>query len=254
MKKWSLKGKNALVTGGTKGIGLEIVEEFLSLGAFVFIVARDETNLKNIIDKHKGELIDGISCDVSVKEDRQKIIKLLLKKFDKLDILVNNAGSNTRKKAHEYSEEEIKHLFELNYFSVVELSRGLLPLMKLSQVASIINISSIASILDDGTGFPYAASKAAVNQLTRSLAVEWGRYNIRVNAILPWFIKTPLTEDYLANNSNYERIVGRTPLNRVGRPDEVSSLAAYLAMDISSYITGQAISVDGGLSGSVFGR
>lgn len=254
MKKWSLKGKNALVTGGTKGIGLEIVEEFLSLGAFVFIVARDETNLKNIIDKHKGERIDGISCDVSVKEDRQKVIKLLLKKFDKLDILVNNAGSNIRRKAHEYSEEEIKQLFELNYFSVVEMCRGLLPLLKLSKVASIINISSTASILDDGTGFPYAASKAAVNQLTRSLAVEWGKYNIRVNAILPWFIKTPLTEDYLANIENYTRIIGRTPLNRVGRPDEVSSLAAYLAMDISSYITGQSISVDGGLSGSVFGR
>lgn len=254
MKKWSLKGKNAFVTGGTKGIGLEIVEEFLSLGAFVFIVARDEENLLTIVEKHRGKKIDGIKCDVSVKEDRSKVVKLLLKKLDKLDILVNNAGSNIRKKAHEYSEEEIKYLFELNYFSTVELCRGLLPLMKLSQKASIINISSIASILDDGTGFPYASSKAAVNQFTRSLASEWGKYNIRVNAILPWFIKTPLTEDYLSDNENYTRIVGRTPLNRVGRPDEVSSLAAFLAMDVSSYITGQAISVDGGLSGSVFGR
>jgi Tropinone reductase 1 len=254
MKKWSLKGKNAFVTGGTKGIGLEIVEEFLSLGAFVFIVARDENNLLNIIEKHKDDKIDGITCDVSVKEDRLKVVKLLLKKLDKLDILVNNAGSNIRKKANEYSEEEIKYLFELNYFSAVELCRGLLPLMKLSQKASIINISSIASILDDGTGFPYASSKAAVNQFTRSLASEWGKYNIRVNAILPWFIKTPLTEDYLSNNENYTKIVGRTPLNRIGMPDEVSSLAAYLAMDVSSYITGQSISVDGGLSGTVFGR
>jgi Tropinone reductase 1 len=254
MKKWTLKGKNAFISGGTKGIGLEVVNDFLKLGATVFTVARNEDNLNALLDEFKDQNLAGMVCDVSDKNSRSELVKLLLKNYDKMDIVVNNAGSNIRKKSFEYTEDEIRYLFDLNYFGTVDICRSLFPLLKLSGKASVINISSTASILDLGTGFPYASAKSAVNQLTRSLASEWGKYNIRVNAILPWFVKTPLTESYLADNERYGRIVDRTPLGRVGTPDEVSSVAAFLAMDISSYITGQCLAVDGGVSISVFGK
>lgn len=254
MKKWSLKGKTAFITGGTKGIGLEIVSDFLKLGANVITISRSADNVEMILDRFKGESLEAFVCDVSVKESRSEVIKKIGKQLGKLDILVNNAGTNIRKKSFEYSDEEIRQLFELNYFATVDLCRGFLPLLRLSDGASIINISSIASVLDVGTGFPYASAKSAMNQFTKSLAAEWGKYRIRVNAILPWFIKTPLTEGYLADEERYERIIKRTPLNRVGTPDEVSALVAFLAMDISSYITGQTIAVDGGVMASVFGE
>lgn len=254
MKKWSLKGKNAFITGGSKGIGLAVVEEFLTLGANVLTVARNDDDLNALKAELKTDKLETMVCDISVKEDRTKVIKYLGKKLDSLDILVNNAGSNIRKKVHEYSDDEIKYLFELNYFSCVDFCRGLFPLFRLSKSASIINITSVASFFDDSTGFPYASSKSAVNQFTKSLASEWGKHKIRVNAVLPWFIKTPLTEGYLANEENYKKIIERTPLNRVGNADEVASLVAFLSMDISSYITGQTIFVDGGVSGSVFGK
>ena len=254
MKKWSLKGKTAFITGGTKGIGLEIVSDFLKLGASVITISRSEDNVALILDRFKGEALDAFVCDVSVKESRQDVIKVLGKKLERLDILVNNAGTNIRKKSFEYSDEEIRQLFELNYFATVDFCRGLLPLLRLSPGASIVNISSIASVLDVGTGFPYGSAKSAMNQFSKSLAAEWGKYKIRVNAVLPWFIKTPLTEGYLADEERYERIIRRTPLNRVGTPDEVSALVAFLAMDISSYISGQTIAVDGGVMASVFGE
>ncbi len=254
MKKWSLKGKTAFITGGTKGIGLEIVSDFLKLGASVITISRSEDNVALILDRFKGEALDAFVCDVSVKESRQDVIKVLGKKLERLDILVNNAGTNIRKKSFEYSDEEIRQLFELNYFATVDFCRGLLPLLRLSPGASIVNISSIASVLDVGTGFPYGSAKSAMNQFSKSLAAEWGKYKIRVNAVLPWFIKTPLTEGYLADEERYERIIRRTPLNRVGTPDEVSALVAFLAMDISSYISGQTIAVDGGVTASVFGE
>lgn len=254
MKKWSLKGKKAFITGGTKGIGLEIVSDFLKLGADVITISRSEDNVALILDRFQGENLEAYVCDVSLKESRQEMIKKLGKKLERLDILVNNAGTNIRKKSYEYSDEEIRQLFELNYFATVDFCRGLLPLLRLSDGGSIVNISSIASVLDVGTGFPYASAKSAMNQFTKSLAAEWGKYKIRVNAILPWFIKTPLTEGYLADEERYRKIINRTPLNRVGTPDEVSALVAFLSMDISSYITGQTIAVDGGVMASVFGE
>ena len=245
---WSLKGKKALITGGTKGIGKAISEEFLSLGAEVFIISRTESDIKRLVKKYKskGYKIHGLKCDVTSAEDRKTLFKHIKKYFGKLDILVNNAGRNNRKSTLESNEDELINLFKLNLNSVFEMCRIFHPLLKKSKNASIVNLSSVAGITSVGTGSPYAASKAGIIHLTRYLAVEWAKDKIRANSVAPWYIRTPLTEPLLEKPGYYKSVISRTPMKRVGSPDEVARAAAFLSMDASSYVTGECISVDGG--------
>ena len=243
---WNLQGKKALVTGGTKGIGLAIAKEFLELGAEVLVVARTTESIKGKV-KNSANLftMDG---DVTDATFRKSLIDRVTLNWGKLDVLVNNVGTNIRKKFVEYTEEEYRKLFEVNLFSMVEISRLSHALLKKSNDASVINIASVAGSFDLQTGPPYGMTKAAIIQLTKHLAAEWAFDNIRVNCVSPWYIETPLTEAVLAQPERLKKILERTPLNRVGKPEEVANLVTYLAMDKASYITGQNIMVDGGLS------
>jgi NAD(P)-dependent dehydrogenase (short-subunit alcohol dehydrogenase family) len=243
---WNLQGKKALVTGGTKGIGLAIAKEFLELGAEVLVVARSTESIKGKV-KNSANLftMDG---DVTDATFRKSLIDRVTLNWGKLDVLVNNVGTNIRKKFVEYTEEEYRKLFEVNLFSMVEISRLSHALLKKSNDASVINIASVAGSFDVQTGPPYGMTKAAIIQLTKHLAAEWAIDNIRVNCVSPWYIETPLTEAVLAQPERLKKILERTPLNRVGKPEEVANLVTYLAMDKASYITGQNIMVDGGLS------
>ena len=249
MTKWDLKGKKAVITGGTKGIGLAITEEFLSLGAEILISARNEDILNEQIDKwSRNHLkVHGISADLSSEAGRNLLISKTFNIWDKIDILVNNVGSNIRKKTLDYSSDEYKKVFDTNLISAFEICRSLFPLLKNSG-GSIINISSVAGLTHIRTGSPYAMTKAAMDQLTRNLAVEWAENNIRVNSIAPWYIDTPLVENLMKDENYYSNVIERTPMKRIGKPGEVASLAAYLAMDGSSFITGQTIAVDGGFT------
>ncbi|HEX7152790.1 MAG TPA: SDR family oxidoreductase [Thermoanaerobaculia bacterium] len=230
MTHWTLTGKTALVTGATKGIGLAIAEELRRFGATVIGVARDNP--------------DGISADVSRAADRQRIFAGL----DRLDILVNNAGTNIRKASVDYTYEEYERVRETNMDSVFELCRLAHPLLKASGNASVINIISIAAFRHLGTGLPYAMTKAAVAHLTKVLAGEWAKDGIRVNAIAPWYIRTPLAEPVLQDPVRLGKILAATPMGRIGEPEEVSGLAAFLCLPAASYITGQCIAVDGGFA------
>jgi len=246
MNSWSLQGKKALVTGGTKGIGLAITREFLELGAEVLVVAR---NTKSIQGKLKNSAnLFTIEGDLTDAEVRKSLAKKIEENWGKLDVLVNNVGTNVRKKFVEYSEEEYRQLFETNLFSMMELTRLCYPLLKKSECASVINIASVAGTFDVLSGPPYGMTKAAIIQFTRHLTAEWSGDNIRVNTISPWYIETPLTKAVLEQPDRLEKILARTPMGRVGHPEEVSALACFLAMDKSSYITGQNIMVDGGMS------
>lgn len=246
--RWTLKYKKALITGATHGIGRAIAEEFLDLGAEIFIISRDqketEEQVRNYISK--GFIASGLKCDVTYKEDREKLFKEINSKWGVLDILINNAGTNTRKKTLENSEEDYDQLMNLNAKSVFELCKLFHPLLKKSGDASIVNITSVAGVTSVGTGSPYAISKAAVNHFTKYLSVEWAKDNIRVNAVAPWYIRTSLTGPVLKDPQKLNAILSRTPMNRIGAPEEVAAAAAFLSMPAASYITGECIAVDGG--------
>jgi len=243
---WNLQGKKALVTGGTKGIGLAIAKEFLELGAEVLVVARDTKSIQGKV-KNSANLFT-MEGDVTDATFRQQLIDRVNQNWNKLDILVNNVGTNVRRKMVDYSEEEYRKIFEINLFSLIEITRLAHPLLKKALNPSVINIASVAGSFDLQTGPPYGMTKAAIIQLTKHLAAEWANANIRVNCVSPWYIETPLTESVLAQPEKLKNILARTPLNRIGKPEEVASLVTYLAMDKASYITGQNIMVDGGMS------
>lgn len=251
---WSLKGKKAFITGGTKGIGLAIMKEFLDLGAEVIFAARTASDVQKL-EKDlimKSNRVKGIAADVSKPSDREMITLEIQKEWDHIDIFVNNAGTNIRKKITEYTDDEVSFLIETNYRSALELSRKLYPLLRKSPQGNIIFISSVAGIDHLRTGAVYGTTKAAIIQLTKNLAVEWASDNIRVNTIAPWYIKTPMVEQVLKNKDFLAEILKRTPIGRLGEPGEVAAVAAFLCMPVASYITGQCIAVDGGTSINMF--
>ncbi len=248
---WNLHEKKAIVTGGTKGIGRATVKEFLQLGAHVIFTARNNDDVSSLeleLQAEYGDKVFGFASDVSSTSDLDALYEFVNSKFEALDILVNNAGINIRKSAQEYTKEEYQKVININLLAPFELSRRVFPLLKHAKNATIINVSSVASNQDVKSGAPYGMAKSGLNQMTRSLAAEWAQYNIRVNAVSPWYTQTPLTEAVFEDQKRLNQITKRTPLERVAQPHEMANVITFLAMDKASYITGQNIIADGGMS------
>ena len=245
---WDLAGKTALITGSTYGIGYSIAEEMANLGAKVLMVSRKEENIKSSIAKLSGLgfKAEGFIADVSLMEDRKNLFSKINESTNKLDILVNNVGTNIRKKSVEYSYEEYQQILNSNMNSNFEISRLAYPLLKKSGSGRLVNTLSVAGLTHIRTGSPYGMTKAALNQLTRNLAVEWAKDNIRVNAVSPWYTQTPLVKNLMEDKNYLADVLSRTPLGRIAEPEEIARVVAFLCMPASSYITGQNIVVDGG--------
>lgn len=243
---WQLRGRNALVTGGTRGIGRAIVAELLELGAAVLLVARSQADVDAAV-RELGGSVTGLAGDVTSAADRARIVARVAERGP-LHVLVHNAGSNVRSKLVDYDDPTIERLIALNLTAPVLLSRDLHPQLRAAAGASVIHVGSVAGALALPTGVAYAAAKAGLAQAARTLALEWARDGIRVNTVAPWYTRTPLVEPVLARPEALAAIVARTPLGRIAEPHEVATAIAFLAMPAASYITGQCLTVDGGMS------
>lgn len=239
-----------LITGASKGIGYDVSKIFAENGAKVIMVARDEEDLNNAAVSIEGETVI-FSADVSQRKDIDAIARFINKEYGKLDVLVNNAGTNIRKAVKDVEDGEFEELINTNLRSGYELTRKIYPSLKKSDQGNVIFMSSVAGLAHLRTGAIYAMSKAAMNQLTKNLAAEWAKDGIRVNAIAPWYIATPLAKQVLQDEDYKKEVLERTPMKRIGEPEEVASVVAFLCSKGAGYITGQTIAVDGGFS--IFG-
>ncbi|CAL5334980.1 unnamed protein product [Camellia sinensis] len=250
--RWSLTGMTALVTGGTRGIGYAIVEELAGFGATVHTCSRNEKELNERLQEweSKGYKVSVSVCDLSSRAQREELMKTVSSVFDgKLNILVNNAASTLLKKTTEITAEDFSKIMRTDVESPYHLCQLAHPLLKASGYGSIVFISSVAGVIALPAVSVYAAAKGAINQLTRNLACEWAKDNIRTNTVAPWAVKTTIMKPEEVEQSisdAYMQVMLRTPLRPIAEPNEISSLVAFLCLPAASYITGQVICVDGG--------
>ena len=242
-----LEGKVAVVTGGTRGIGLAIVKAFLEEGASVALFgSRQETVDKALMDikaQNADAPVIGLAPDLGNYAEIEKAMQEVKAKFGKIDILANNAGVSAREPIYDYDPAAFDKVINLNVNSVFYCTKAVAPIMKEQGGGSVINTSSMVSLYGQPSGCSYPASKFAVNGLTKSLARELGKDNIRVNAVLPGVTRTDMVA--ALPEAMVARIAATIPLGRVGEPEEVANAFVFLASDKASYITGALLSVDG---------
>ena len=242
-----LKGKTAVVTGGTRGIGLAIVKKFLANGAKVALLgSRQETvdkALAGLKEENSNYPVIGLCPALSNPEQVHEAFQKVKEAFGSLDILVNNAGVSARDSIYQYKPEDFAKVMDLNVNSVFVCSREAAGIMKEQGGGVILNTSSMVSIYGQPAGCAYPASKFAVNGMTKSLAREMGRDNIRVNAVAPGVTRTDMVA--ALPEEMVKRITAPIPLGRMGEPEEVADAFLFLASDMASYVTGEILSVDG---------
>jgi 2-deoxy-D-gluconate 3-dehydrogenase len=250
MNLFDLNGKVAVVTGGNGGIGLGMAAGLAQAGAAVLVVGRNEAKNQAAITQLRaaGAQAQALAIDVTEDTAGDAIVAAATSRFGRLDILVNNAGTNLRKQPQEYDVAEFRSMIDTNLTSAFVCSKAAYAAMK-GRGGKIINIGSMMSIFGASFTAPYAASKGGIVQMSRAMATAWAKDDIQVNAILPGWITTDLTQGAQRDiPSLHDRVVQRTPAGRWGIPADLAGIAVFLASPASDFITGTAIPVDGGYS------
>ncbi len=242
-----LKGKVAVVTGGTRGIGLAIVRKFLQNGAKVALFGSRPETVDKALEQLRAENADwevvGKAPDLTDFAALESAIREVAETFGRIDILVNNAGISAREPLAQVTPEAFARIMDLNVTAVFNGCKAVEPIMRAQGGGAIVNTSSMVSLYGQAAGVGYPTSKFAVNGLTRSLARELGRAGIRVNAVAPGVTRTDMVA--ALPPELVERISAPIPLGRVGEPEEVANAFLFLASDMASYVTGEILSVDG---------
>lgn len=245
----SLAGRHALVTGASRGIGRSIALSLASAGADITLVARNEDALNSLAAdiKNLGSAAHVIVADLASADSAEEIASAL--EFDELHVLVNNAGGNSFMSAVQSMRlSGWRKTLNLNLDSVVALTQALIPRLINSGNGSIINVSSVAGLNGSPLMSHYGAAKAALISFSRSLALELAHQGVRVNSLVPGWIDTDLTDFLRASKESEQGALARVPMARWGKPEEIAAAALFLASDSSSFMTGQELVVDGGLS------
>lgn len=251
LPSFRLEGKTAIVTGAGRGIGRALAIGLAEAGADVAIVSRTTEDLERTADdirRATGREALCLTADVTKRADLEEAVAETVRRFGAIDVLVNNAGMNIRTPALEVTDEQWESIVQTNLKSAFMLSQLVGERMKEQGSGTIVNISSVAGHTALRTGVVYGSTKAALIQMTKILALEWGKYGIRVNAVGPWYFKTPLTEKLLADEAFVREVESRTPLRRIGRLEELVGPVVFLASDAANYVTGQTLFVDGGMT------
>lgn len=250
LPSFRLDEKVAIVTGGGRGIGRALAEGLAEAGADVVVLARTKADLDETVKliEKRGQRGLGITTDLTKREEVKRAVSEAQQNFGHIDILVNNAGMNIRSKALDVTDEEWQMIMDTNLKSSFMMSQEVARIMKENGGGKIINITSVGGHVALRTGVVYGATKAALIQMTKTLALEWSQYGININAIGPWYFRTPLTEKLLQDEAYLNDILTRTPLKRVGELEDLVGPAVFLSGKGSDYITGQTLFVDGGMT------
>lgn len=240
-----LKGKVAIITGGTRGIGLETVKVFKENHAEVILFGSKEESVNKAINEMKqaGYEVSGYYPNLLDYNEIEKVINKIIDKYKHIDILINNAGISANKKIEDTTSEDFSKIIDLNVKAIFNVSKAVIPYMKKNNGGVILNTSSMVSIYGQPSGIGYPTSKFAVNGLTKSLARELAPANIRVNAVAPGITKTDMVSSL--PDEIIQPLIKTIPLGRIGEPRDIANAFLFLASDLASYITGNILSVDG---------
>ncbi len=255
MKLFDLTGKVAIVTGGNGGIGLGMAQGLAQAGARIVVLGRNAEKSQMAaqwIQAQVGADALVVTGDVGRADDVDRVVAEIIKHFGRIDILFNNAGINIRKQPEDLSLAEWQEVLNTNLTSAFLMSKAVYPFMKKTGGGKIVNIGSMTSIFGSPFASAYAATKGGIVQLTKSLALAWAKDNIQVNAILPGWFDTELTEKAREQVPGlHERVLARIPHGRWAKPADMAGTAIWLASGASDYVTGIAVPVDGGYASSL---
>ena len=248
LELFELKGKVAMVTGGTRGLGEVSAKALAGVGADIAVCGRSADDLKRVTDEiHKfGRMAEGFFVDVTSKQSVSETVDRIVQTFGRIDILVNNAGVNFRVPVLEFPEEEWDRVINTNLKGYFLVAQAVVPQMLKKGYGKVINMSSILGAVGLPNQVAYASSKGGVDQMTKVMALEWARQGVRVNAIGPTYFETELVAQIRNDPERYNFINERTPMGRWGYLPELEGAVIFLASPASDFITGQTIYVDGG--------